>query len=268
MSRVPSLLLSAGFFSQVPMPPLTEVTPDDARRALRWMPVLGALVGLVGGLVGVGVGWASGSGLLAAAAVLASTQLILGGIHLDGLADTFDGLAALGSRKQGRDAARALEIMKAPDVGAMGVMALVILLITDVAALGELGLSPWWLLVSAVLGPTVGRTVVLTASRVGVPSARPGGFGSLFADTTPVGVAVAGNLLVAGLAGGLGWWLAGPAGCWLGAGVLVVEGFGAWWCRRISSRIGGVTGDVFGALIEVCCALTWVAATVVEHAVG
>lgn len=268
MSRVPSLLLSAGFFSQVPMPPVTEITGDDARRALRWMPVLGACVGLVAGGIGVGVGWASGSQLLAAAAILTTTQMILGGIHLDGLADTFDGLAALGSRKQGRDAARALEIMKAPDIGAMGVMALIIVLLAEFAALAQLAADPWWLFAASILGPTVGRTVILTASRVGVPSARPHGFGSLFADTTPVGVAVIANLLVATLAAGIGWWLSGTAGLWLAGGVVVVESFGWWWCRRISARIGGVTGDVFGALIEICGALTWVAAVIVRHAVA
>ncbi|EPH02535.1 cobalamin 5'-phosphate synthase [Propionibacterium sp. oral taxon 192 str. F0372] len=258
--KIPGLVLSAGFFTHVPMPPLTRVDKDAARRALCWMPVLGLLIGIAGGLAGAVIGWLSGTALLGAVVSIVVLQLLLGGMHLDGLADTFDGLAALGSRKKGRDATRALEIMKAPDIGAMGVMALVMVIICQVVALGATSVSsPWFLPVMTGLGTATGRSVILLASRVGIPPARPGGFGALFADITPPAHAVAANLAVMVLAGGVGWWLLGPiAAAGMTISVLAAVVLGWLWCGRIVDQVGGTTGDVFGALAEVCCALTWV----------
>ena len=168
------LALAAGFFTVVPMPSVTELSPRQARQALAWFPVLGALLGALGGGVGVLSAWLGSGPLLAGLLTVVCWQLLTGAMHLDGLADSFDGLAALGSRKQGRDTARALEIMRAPDIGAMGVVAIVLVLGVQVAALADL-LESRQLLVVALLATANGRLAILLASRRGVPSARHGG---------------------------------------------------------------------------------------------
>ncbi|WIY81750.1 adenosylcobinamide-GDP ribazoletransferase [Propionimicrobium sp. PCR01-08-3] len=253
------LALAAGFFSIIPMPALTEIGTDETRRALRWFPSLGALFGLIAGLVGAGALWLTGSHVFGAVLVVLIWQVLTGAMHLDGLADCFDGLAALGSRKDGRDAARAMEIMHTPDTGAMGVATIVLVLLTQVGALSAAS-SPDELLTLAILAPVAGRTAILVASRPGVPPARKGGFGALFHEITPVLQIVLQVLLVAVIAAALGWWTTG----WAGAAALIVSlvialGASMIWVRRLVGTFRGLSGDMFGAIIEVTTAVMSVA---------
>ena len=142
------------------------------------MPVVGLLLGLAGAGVMVGVD-AGGSGgprrLLGAALAVGLIALLTGGLHLDGLADTADGL---GSRRAPADA---LAIMRRSDVGPMGVAALVLVLlvqVTAVAAMPRVSLAA----ASLVLAEVTGRVAVVVAT--GSPAARPGGFGALVAGRT------------------------------------------------------------------------------------
>lgn len=255
MSRPHPLLLAAGLFSIVPMPGVTDLTPSDARRALSWFWPLGALVGLAAGAVGGLVSALSGAQLLAGVLAIVTGQLLVGAMHLDGLADTIDGLAALGSRKSGRDARHALEVMRRPDIGAMGVAAIFGVLAVQIASLAAAP-DARSLFVLVVVSQVAGRLTVVVASRRGVPPARPGGFGALFADTTPLS-AVVGHLVAVGLlAAALGWWAAGLMGALgLVIAVLVAVGASLGWTRHLVGVLGGVTGDVFGALIETTASL-------------
>ena len=108
MSRPQPLALAAGLFTVVPMPPVLDLQRGDARRALAWLPVVGLLLGACAGAVGSGVVLLSGAQLLAAVLSVVVLQLLVGGMHLDGLADTFDGLAALLDDHLGAAALRAL----------------------------------------------------------------------------------------------------------------------------------------------------------------
>ncbi|MBT0879684.1 adenosylcobinamide-GDP ribazoletransferase, partial [Campylobacter sp. 2018MI01] len=113
-----------------------------------------------------------------------------GGFHLDGVADTADGL---GSRAAPE---KALMIMKKSDIGPMGVMSIVLVLLVDAAAVvslaGTVGSGAWWRVAILVgLGPALARAAILLATMTGVPCARPGGFGSLVAGvTTPRSAAI------------------------------------------------------------------------------
>lgn len=261
VSRRPNpLALVAGFFSVVPMPAFTEITKADARAVMRWFAPLGALIGLASGLIGGLTAWLTGTTLLPAVLAVVTSQLLVGAMHLDGLADTIDGLSAVGSRKAGRDAARGLEIMAKPDIGAMGVVAVVCVLLAQVAALASAP-GPMALGGMALLAPTVGRLAVLIASRRGVPPARPGGFGALFCEVVSVGEAMVHVAVVALLAGGLGWWLGGPfTGLALVGALLAGLGCSLMRTRHLVHVFGGVTGDMFGFLIEVVTAVFLVAA--------
>ncbi len=261
------LALTAGFFSIIPMPALTQLGTDETRRALRWFPTLGALFGIVAGTVGAGTLLLSGSQLLAATLVVLVWQALTGAMHLDGLADSFDGLAALGSHKEGRDAARALEIMRTPDTGAMGVAAIVLTLLVQVAALTAAP-DAKALFALAVLAPMTGRAAVLVASRPGVPAARKGGFGALFHEVTPLGQIIVQLIVLAAASALLGWWVAGFLGALGLLGALVIAlGVSVVWVHRLISTFGGLTGDLFGALIEVTTTVTALAAALMLAAV-
>ena len=218
---------------------------QSAGRIALWLPAVGLVLAVPACAVLLGIQAAGASGprrLLAAAAALAVVAFLTGGLHLDGLADTADGF---GSRQP---AEAALEIMRRSDIGPMGVATLVFTVLIQVASLAAI--RPGWHSGAAfAVAMVTARVGVLLAS--GAPAARPGGFGALIAGKTSPAVrwSAAGSLLVvsAGVAAAAG----GPVLAARTAGA-VLGGLGLTWLVRWVAvrRLGGMTGDVFGAQIE------------------
>ncbi len=249
--------LATGLFTVVPVPPVAEIGRVDAARALRWFPVVGLGLGLAAALVALGVRAAGGAPLLGAALAVATWALLTGGLHLDGLADTADGLASR------REPARALAIMRASDIGPAGVGALVLVVLIDVAALSDALASSWWVAPAAlVVAPALGRVAVLDAARRGVPGAHASGFGALFADLLGPGEVAAAALGVLAVAAGLGAAVGGAltAVGWVATAVVALVA-ARFWQRHVVRRVGGVTGDVFGSLVELTQAVFLVGAS-------
>jgi adenosylcobinamide-GDP ribazoletransferase len=215
-------------------------------------PAIGAALGLVLAAVGLAVIAIGGPTLLAAVLTVAAAAALTRGLHLDGLADTVD---ALGSH---RDAEAALAIMRKPDVGPFGVVALVLTLLTQVAAvsvaLSRGGFAALTMITAAVAG---GRAAIALACRRGVPAARPDGLGALVAGTVHPAVAVGGGLAVAAIA-----LPAAPHRAWQGP-LAVALGLvsSVLTMRHLQRRLGGVTGDVLGALCELTTTVIYVVAS-------
>lgn len=248
---VDGVRLAWGTLTAIPGPPPSRVDAGVARVAMAsaWLVVLPVTLlaaGIGGALVAAGVP-ALAAGLLA----LGVLQLATNGIHADGLADTADGVWS------GRDAARSLEIMRRGDVGPLGATALVVVLGAQAVLLGDLLARPaGWVLAGLALA--AGRLGLTLGTRAGVPAARADGLGQSMAGAVPTWLvalawltaAAAGTgvtLLLAALSGAPGtggpWW-SWPLGLALGAslgGVVLAT------ARR---RLGGITGDVLGALVE------------------
>ncbi|HEX6454669.1 MAG TPA: adenosylcobinamide-GDP ribazoletransferase [Trebonia sp.] len=251
MRRFSAWRNALSLFTVIPTGTDGELGEGDAARAVLWMPAVGLLLGVAGAgvIAGVAVTGDGDSGprrLLGAALAVALLALLTGGLHLDGLADTADGL---GSRRPAPDA---LDIMRRSDVGPMGVATLVLVLLIQVTALAAEPSAPaagFGLMLATVTGRT--SVVLATGSR----AARPGGFGALVAGQTsargrllsamPLAVVVVGGGLGFG-----GWELiirglaAAAAGLAAGTAVRVIT----------VRRLGGVTGDVFGAVMEISTA--------------
>lgn len=232
-------------FTWIPVPPV-EIDRDTARDAIAAFPWIGLLAGLPAALVAGLVQGLGGGALLAAASGLGVLAFVTGAMHLDGVADTADGL---GSRKP---ADEALALMKKSDIGPMGVATLVFVLLLDVAALASPGLTGWGLPVVLALMPAVGRVAALAATGPWAACARPGGFGSLFSGVTSLRTVVLDAAAVLALALLAGALLADFTGVIaLGLGALLAWGVGYGWQRHLERRLGGLTGDTFGSLIEV-----------------
>lgn len=248
---------SIGLFTTVPVAPIAEVTPRTARRAMAAFPVVGLLLGVVAAVL---LGLASWLGLAWLGAVLAMAVLawFTGGLHLDGVADTADGL---GSR---RDAETALAIMKRSDIGPMGVITLVLVLLLDIAALAGLAAHPRGHLLAPaalVVATVTARVAVVWATVGGRETARPGGFGALFAGSSTLAGAVTHSSAVMVLAAGAGWLVAGIAGLVaLPVAVLAGHVVAHLWQRHLLRRLGGHTGDTFGSLVELTQTTVLVAA--------
>jgi adenosylcobinamide-GDP ribazoletransferase len=212
-----------------------------ARWAMTLAPVAGLLVGAVAAAVLVVSGWLGFGSLLAAALGVAAMALLTRGLHLDGLADLADGLGS------GKPATEALAVMKKSDIGPFGVITLVLTLAVQVAALAEAPVA------GVVVAAMTGRLAVTWACRPGVRAARPDGLGALVAGTVRPLDAVAATVLTAAVAALAA--LTGPGGgayhAVLGAAaVLVGLAASAALLRHAVRRLGGVTGDVLGALVE------------------
>jgi adenosylcobinamide-GDP ribazoletransferase len=243
--RAPAWRVALGLFTVIPAGVGGELDEGAAARALFWLPVLGAGLALAGSAVMVFVAAGKLSPerqLLGAALAVALLALATGGLHLDGLADTADGL---GSR---RPADQALEIMRRSDAGPLGVATLVLVLLVQVCALASLP-HGWRGAAGLVLAAVTGRVAVVLAT--GWPSARPSGFGALVAGrTSAAGRAVSVVVLLAAVAAG-GVLLGGlPAAARGLAAALAGLAAGAGLGLAARRRLGGMTGDVFGAIIE------------------
>ncbi|MEU0393068.1 adenosylcobinamide-GDP ribazoletransferase [Streptomyces sp. NPDC006208] len=233
---------------------VTHWDRDAARAGMLCAPLAGLVVGLFAAALG-GVLTLLGSGpLLAAVATAAVPAALTRGLHLDGLADTADGL---GSARPAEDA---LRIMKQSDIGPFGVITLLFVLLGQVAALYELYAQSWALGASgAAVGAVTARLALTLASRTGVPPARPEGLGAAVAGVVPVRMALLAAVLTGAACAGAGALLR-PYGA-LHHAVAVAAGLGAahLLLRHCVRRFGGVTGDVFGALAETAATVTLVA---------
>jgi adenosylcobinamide-GDP ribazoletransferase len=210
---------------------ISSVSLADARFAY---PGIGVLIGLV--LAGIsellrrgGVGPAPSAFWL-----VASTALLTGGLHLDGLADSADGLFLQGDRD------RRLAAMRDPHVGSFGVVALILVSLGKFAALENLGDSGRSL---AILGAAiVSRSLIVVVSGL-AGYARPEGTGRVVIEATTRRDAVV-AAIIALVAGGL---LASWAGL-AASGVAFVVAVGIM--RLARRKLGGVTGDILGAVVE------------------
>ncbi|MFE4216079.1 adenosylcobinamide-GDP ribazoletransferase [Streptomyces sp. NPDC056844] len=217
-----------------------------ARAGMLCVPLAGLAVGLLAAVPGVLLLCGGAGPLVAAVASAALPAALTRGLHLDGLADTADGL---GSAKPAEDA---LRIMKQSDIGPFGVITLLFVLLAQVAALFELYGRGWADgALGTVAAAVIARLALTLASRRGVPPARPEGLGAAVAGTVPPlgAAAVAAVVLVCCAAAGA---LAGGYGGALQHALAALAGLGAAqvMLRHCVRRFGGVTGDVFGALEE------------------
>jgi adenosylcobinamide-GDP ribazoletransferase len=253
--RLHGLRLAIAMFTAAPIPSSwhEDVTRERATSTVLWLPFVGAALGALAGLpVAAVVARDPAAGLLAATLGIGALALLSRGLHLDGLADTADGL---GSRAP---AERALEIMRRSDIGPFGVVSVVLVLVADVAALASaVGDDVWRGVAVLAVAAATGRTAVVHAAMRGVPSARPSGFGALAADSIGRPNAVIVTTIIVALGGLLGAVVGGKTIAWPVV-QLVALALATMLRRHASRRFDGVTGDVFGALVEITTALTLV----------
>ncbi|WP_405986333.1 adenosylcobinamide-GDP ribazoletransferase [Streptomyces sp. NBC_00872] len=216
-----------------------------ARAGMLCAPAAGVVVGLSAAALGGLLLLAGAAPPLAAVATVAVPAVLTRGLHLDGLADTADGLGS------GRPAGEALRIMKRSDIGPFGVITLLLTLLAQISAVSELYGESWARgAVAVALAGVTARLALTLACRTDVPPARPEGLGAAVAGTVTVRAAAVAALLVTAVcvaAGGL----FGVSGA-VSHGLAVLVALGAAWLllRHCVRRFGGVTGDVFGALAE------------------
>ncbi|MFI6806176.1 adenosylcobinamide-GDP ribazoletransferase [Streptomyces luteogriseus] len=224
---------------------VTRWDREAARGGMLCAPLAGLAVGAAAAGLGLVLLFLGAGAPLAAVATVAVPAVLTRGLHLDGLADTADGLGS------GKPAEDALRIMKQSDIGPFGVITLVLALLAQVAALAQAYDASWARgACAAVVSATLARLALTLAARAGVPAARPEGLGAAVAGVVPLRGAVVAAVAVAGAAAAAGA-LFGPNDT-VRTVLAVVLSLAAAEAllRHCTRRLGGVTGDVFGALAE------------------
>lgn len=241
--------LAVGTLTAMPVPPPEHVDRRRAAVAMALAP-LAALPLALGAAAIALVGQLAGlphlvTALLAIGAVVAGNRAL----HLDGLADTVDGMAASYDRE------RSLEVMKTGTSGPAGVTAIVLVLGLQVAGLasvlaGEGGVR---LAVVALVAVCASRSALALCCVRGVRPAREDGLGRTFTQTVSPVLAAAVWLGTGAALAAAAWWAG--MGWWRGlmAAALAALVVAAVLARAVK-RFGGVTGDVFGAAVEAALA--------------
>ena len=220
------------YLTIVPVPGRPVTGPVEIGQAALWFPVVGLILGIT--LAGVDLVTARlFPGLLGALLTVTAWKLLTGGLHLDGLADCLDGLV-------GRDREHRLAIMRDSRIGTFGAVGLILFLMLEIVAVAELSPDVRWR--ALIVVPTLARALPPLLARC-FPSARPTGQGAAF--MAGVGAVVA--PLAAALAVLVAVLTLRAAGVVALVAALVV-GFAVAWFQ--SRRLGGLTGDVFGAVVE------------------
>lgn len=234
MKVVQDMRTAVQFLTRIPVGNV-PYDPDALSRALLWFPLVGAFVGAAAG----GVHWFAAKGLspmLSALVTLIFLVLLIGAFHEDGLADTADGLGGGWSRE------RSLEIMRDSRIGSYGTVALVLSLLAR------------WLLLSSLQPATFFRTVVvahvlcrwtaLPLSYFMKPARGQDGQSARVAQRVSVWTLFFGTLLAVVISVIVMRWQV-----WLPllVAVAVTSIGGAYFYKRL----GGITGDCFGAANQV-----------------
>jgi adenosylcobinamide-GDP ribazoletransferase len=250
------LLFAIGFFTRLPVgrfiEPTPERTPDtpgepaavaapqlQLAQAARAFPLVGLIVGIVGGLIYL---FASRIGLstpLAALLAVAATALVTGALHEDGWADFADGLGARAG--PGGDKLRKLAAMKDSHIGSFGVLALLFATAIKVAALVSLG-APDRVMAALIASHVLARAVLPLAMR-SLPLATTSGLAVMAGK--PKAESVYWSLALGFVAAFFAEFLTAIA-------LVVVVIVAAWLIGKIAEReFGGYTGDVLGAIEQV-----------------
>lgn len=169
--------------------------------------------------------------LVVSALIVVAWAVLTGGLHLDGWADCCDALPGTATRE------RRLEILRDPRLGSFGVAGLVLLLVVKFAAVASLPHAS----AALILAPTLGRWAIVHVAAV-FPLARPDGMAAHFREGLGRRELIWSALIAALVCGAMGW---GGLAAFITS--VVAAAVMACWA---TSRLGGVTGDVYGATCE------------------
>lgn len=238
---VDGLRLGFGTLTLLPVRAPASVDRPAAAVAMTLAVLPGAVVGLgaaavAAALLVLGVG-PGPVGFVAVGVAVLLTRFL----HVDGLADTADGLVA------GHTPERALEVMHRGDVGPAGATTLVLVLGGQALAVGSVAGAghPWWAVLGLLtLAWAASRSVLAWLTVVGTRPAQAGGLGAGVLGSVPRALCWVPSAALAAL----GLVLAGWAAALAVVLAVVAAGALAWHAHR---RLGGLTGDVLGAGVEV-----------------
>jgi cobalamin 5''-phosphate synthase/cobalamin synthase len=234
----PSFFLMLGFFTRIPVPK-SDFSEERFGKSMILLPLVGLVIGLVLALIQFFLGWI-GNGVspwISAAVLTGAYIFITGGLHFDGLADTCDGVLS------GRTREQSLEIMKDSRIGVFGTLGLLMTCLLYFALFIEI--PPYMLLIF----PAIGRACCLVSASM-APYAREDGMGKSTSKQSGVASVISAIITIVGVSVGISILITIPVlvQSLISAGVAVLVT--VLLTLKFKKKLGGVTGDTFGAIIE------------------
>ena len=221
------------FLTRIQLKQQSDWSPESFGRSVRYFPLIGLLIGAL--LAGIYYATSPYLTLHVMAAMLIAAEIVItGALHCDGYMDTADGIFS------GRSRERMLEIMKDSRVGANGVVAFGLLLLIKYAL--YLDIPGFFMPAALLVAPVIGRFCMVLGITA-FPYARPEGIGRAFAQFSgkaALHVAAATTVIVAFTVGKQAL-----------AGLLLAFCFTLWFARYVTRILGGLTGDIYGAIAEI-----------------
>lgn len=226
------------FLTKFPIPSLYEFREDDLAKGVIFAPIVGVLIGIIPAFTYYFISVAGHVHLAAAAAVTLGV-IVTGALHLDGLADTSDGFFSYRSRE------RILEIMKDSRIGTNGAISLIVIFMMKYSLLASLSVENGFF--SLIAAPAAARMTIAWSAGVSVYARSEDGMGKSIVEKTGWREIVIASVLTLLLISALFRFslILLPA-----AIVLSAAGFALLFARYSLKKIGGMTGDVIGAVIE------------------
>lgn len=223
-------MLLLGFMTVIPIPFKIEYDAKKMGESFFLFPLIGLITGGISALVFIGMNSVTQNSLIAGAMAVLTEIVLTGGLHLDGCADSADGLLSY------RPKERILEIMKDSRIGTNGAIALIIAIGMKTLLISDLS----WEYIIAV--SVMARGCGVINAGFGKYARESGMGGAVVENTTKFKSLISFIMLICGL-----YFLIGINSLYLATAVLI---YSIWFLRFTNKKIGGVTGDTLGAVVE------------------
>ena len=243
MKELKSLYLLLGFMTRLPLPKLKQFDSNLLGRGMKWFPVVGATIGVINYVVLKCLEMLKFSTLMLAISAVILNVILTGALHLDGLADTFDGIFSYRSKQ------KMLEIMKDSRVGTNGAIALILYFIIKIALISEISIKYKMDISDLMLVLPIIERVSGVFNCFLEPYARPVGLGKTFVDNTKWKSFVFSYIISIILLFFISRLrIVGFRSIFFIENMVVF--FGAYFGKLVTKKIGGITGDTLGAVLE------------------
>lgn len=228
---IDGLILAFQFFTRLPFKKNIDFNEKNIRTSIIFYPLVGAVIGLLAALIYYPLQYLNKN--IASLGALFILILVTGGLHLDGLSDTFDGFLS------NRDKERVLEIMKDSRIGAFGVISIIMLVLSKYVIISSFDSGFELAVILSLANSRIVVSRIISNKRV----ARPGGLGSLFHQSNPGKNIIFSMVIYLVILLFINPYFIIP----LIINFIVAELFCNWSYKKID----GMTGDTYGAIIEV-----------------
>ena len=241
---IKQFILLTQFMTRIPIPIKVDYNEKDFGKSIKYFPILGLLIGLILYFVYFIAAKFTDNKLLIAVFLIITETVITGGIHLDGLADTFDGIFSY------RPKERILEIMKDSRIGTNGAIMLIIYFLSKTVLLSEVGLK------YIIIMPVISRIATVTNAGLGTYARKTGMSNAImdYNEKSDILISLIFTIVIS-------FFFAGINGIII---TFICFLFILYFMHYITKKIDGITGDTMGASLELTSILALILGVILK----